>query len=98
MVDLVRLMGIFGDEVFGPAQRWTKPKVTHFRLLAAVLEEPVVRRLHAAGHEFCWSREAQLPDRKHHGWKLVVQRDAVERPTIFMDRKEELVLLHRAQR
>ncbi len=86
MLDLVRLVDLSGR---------TKLKVAQFRPLAAVLDKPVVRKLHTAGHEFLWSPQAQLGERKHAGWELVIECDAVGRSTIFMDRKEELVLLHR---
>ncbi len=89
MLDLVRLVGLFAE--IGR----TKLKVAQFRPLAAVLDKPVVRKLHAAGHEFLWSPEAQLGELKHAGWELVTECDAVGQSTIFMDRKEELVLLHR---
>jgi hypothetical protein len=82
-------------EVSSPAEGQTKPKVAHFRPLASVLNEPVVSKLHAAGHEFCWSDEEQLRARKDEGWRLVLGRDANGHHTIFMDRKEKLVLLHR---
>lgn len=94
LVDLVHLVRLFA-EAFGSAEDQTKLKVARFRPLAAVLNEPVVRNLHAADHEFYWSNEAQLLARKSEGWRLVLGRDAMGRPTIFMDRKEELVLLHR---
>ncbi len=89
MLDLIRLVGLFAEV------GRTKLKVSQFRPLAAVLDKPVVRKLHAAGHEFSWSPEAHLDKRKHAGWELVIECDAVGRPTIFTDRKEELVLLHR---
>ncbi len=89
MLDLVRLVGLFAEV------GRTKLKVAQFRPLAAVLDKPVVRKLHASGHEFYWSPEAQLGERKHAGWNLVIECDAIGRYTIFMDRKEELVLLHR---
>jgi hypothetical protein len=94
VVDAVRLVRLFA-EVFRLAESPTKPKVAHFRPLASVLNEPVVSKLHAAGHEFCWSDEEQMRARKDEGWRLVLGRDANGQPTIFMDRKEKLVLLHR---
>lgn len=97
MVDLVLLMRLFG-KVSGAAEDQTKPKVAHFRPLASVLNEPVVSKLQAAGHEFCWSDEKQLCARKNEGWWLVLGRDAIGRPAIFMDPEEKLVLLHRKTR
>ncbi len=89
MLDLARLTDLFAEV------GRTKPKVAQFRPLAAVLDKPGVRKLHAAGHEFYWSPEAQLGERKHAGWDLVIECDAIGRSTIFVDRREELVLLHR---
>ncbi len=89
MLDLVPLVGLFAEV------GRTTLRVAQFRPLAAVLDKPVVRKLHGAGHEFCWSPEAQLGERKHEGWELVIECDAVGRSTIFVDRKEKLVLLHR---
>jgi DNA mismatch repair protein MutH len=88
MLDLAHLVGLFAEV------GRTKLKVAQFRPLAAVLEKPVVRKLQAAGHEFYWSPQAQLGERKHKGWELVIECDTVGRSTIFMDRKGELVLLH----
>jgi DNA mismatch repair protein MutH len=89
MLDLARLVGLFAEV------GRTELKVAQFRPLAAVLEKPVVRKLQAAGHEFYWSPQAQLGARKHEGWELVIECDAVGRSTLFTDRKGELVLLHR---
>ncbi len=80
MLDLIRLVDLFAEV----GRR--KPKVAQFRPLAAVLDKPVVRKLHAAGHEFLWSPQEQLGQRKHKGWELVIERDAVGRSTICMDR------------
>ncbi len=88
------LISLFG-EAFVTAKGPAKPKIVCFRPLAAVLNKPAVYRLQAAGHEFLWSREEQLRERKLKGWKPVVERDAIGGFTVFMDRMEELVLLHR---
>jgi hypothetical protein len=90
------LMSLF-SETFVTAKGPTKPKIVHFRPLAAVLNESVVCQLQAAGHEFYWSLKDQLRERTLKGWRLVVGRDAIGRLTVFMDRKEQLVLLHRDQ-
>jgi hypothetical protein len=63
--------------------------------LAAVLEEPAVRQLQAARHEFRWSNDAELLARNNEGWWLVLGHGSKEQSTIFMDRKKELVLPHR---
>jgi hypothetical protein len=93
LIDLVHVVRLFAEDC-------KKPKVVCFRPLAAVLNEPAVEKLRAARHEFRWSNEAELVARKHEGWCLVLGCDSnnKELPAIFMDRKEELVLLHRRSR
>jgi hypothetical protein len=94
MIDLVALMGLFG-EVFGLAKNWRVPTVARFERLEDAEQEKVFRDLKAAGHEFGWVREARLRQLKREGWKPVFERDKIGRPTIFMDRLQELVLVHR---
>jgi len=93
LIDLVQVVRLFAEDC-------KKPMVVCFRPLAAVLNEPAVEKLRAARHEFRWSNEAELVARKHEGWWLVLGCDSndKERPAIFMDRKKELVLLHRRSR
>ena len=91
LIDLVHVVRLFAEDC-------KKPKVVCFRPLAAVLNEPAVEKLRTARHEFRWSNEAELVARKHEGWWLVLGHDSKGQPTIFMDRKEELVLLHRRSR
>jgi hypothetical protein len=88
LIDHVRAVRLFADDC-------KKPNVVCFRPLAAVLDEPAVQKLQAARHEFRWSNEAELLARKNEGWWLVLGHDSKGQPTIFMDRKEELILLHR---
>jgi hypothetical protein len=49
-----------------------------------------------AGHTLSWARETRLRQLKREGWKPVFERDMMGRPSIFMHRLEELVLVHRA--
>jgi hypothetical protein len=88
LIDLVHAVRLFAEDC-------KKPKVACFRPLAAVLDEPAVQRLQAARHEFCWSNEAEVLARKNEGWWLVLGHDSKGQPMIYMDRNEELVLLHR---
>ncbi len=92
---IANLMSLFG-EAFVTAKGPTKPKIVRFQPLAAVLNESVVCQK-AAGHEFCWSQKEQLRERMLKGWRLVFGSDAVGRLMVFMDRKKQLVLLHRDQ-
>jgi hypothetical protein len=91
MIDLVAFASLF-CEVLGA---WTKPKVARIQPLADAQNEPVVRKLKADGHELYWCKEARLRQAKRDGWIPVHERDAIGRPTIFVDRNKELVLLHR---
>lgn len=93
-VDLADLMRLFAEGSRTVEGRKSLT-VAHFRPLATVLDEPAVRELHAAGHEFSWANETQLLARKDEGWRLVFGRDARGRTTILMDHNEELILLHR---
>ncbi|MFZ0149121.1 MAG: hypothetical protein WBG18_23235 [Xanthobacteraceae bacterium] len=94
MIDLVALAGLFG-EAFGLTKNWTAPNVARFERLEDAEQEKAVRDLKAAGHEFGWVRETRLRQLKREGWKPVFERDKIGRPTIFMDRLQELVLVHR---
>jgi hypothetical protein len=94
MIDLVALAGLFG-EAFGLTKNWTVPAIARFERLEDAEQEPVVRDLKATRHELFWARETRLRQLKREGWKPVFERDKIGRPTIFMDRNQELVLVHR---
>jgi len=95
MIDLAALGGLFVD-VFGISKEWSTPKMIRFEHLDDILHEKVVRDLEAEGHELIWVREARLRPLQREGWKPVIERDKFGRPSIFVDRREELVLVHRA--
>jgi hypothetical protein len=94
MIDLAALVSLFG-EALGATKGWTQPRIARFERLDDAERETVVHELRAAGHELQWGRETHLRQLKRDGWKPVFERDAIGRPTIFMDRLEELVLVHR---
>jgi hypothetical protein len=95
MIDLAALGSLFVD-VFGISKEWSTPKMIRFEHLDDILHEKVVRDLEAEGHELIWVREARLRPLQREGWKPVIERDKFGRPSIFVDRREELVLVHRA--
>jgi len=95
MIDLAALGSLFVD-VFGISKEWSTPKMRRFEHLDDILHEKVVRDLEAEGHELIWVREARLRPLQREGWKPVIERDKFGRPSIFVDRREELVLVHRA--
>jgi hypothetical protein len=74
---------------------WFRPKVVRFESLLDAEEEQVVRRLRAKGHELHWVLETRLHQLKRDGWKPVTQWDNTGRRSIFMDHREEIVLLHK---
>jgi hypothetical protein len=92
MIELVGLAALFVD-VFGAASGWTEPKAVR---IDDAQQEPVARDLVKAGHRLRWARQATLRQRKREGWKPVFERDAIGRPTIFLDRRGGTVLLHHA--
>jgi hypothetical protein len=94
MIDLVALMGLFA-EIFPATKGWREPKVERVEHLDAMESEEVVTSLKANGHELSWARETSMRRLKREGWAPVVERDRLGRPTIFTDRLQELVLVHR---
>jgi hypothetical protein len=74
---------------------WFRPKVVRLEYLMDAEDEEVVRRLRAKGHELHWILETRLGEFQRDGWKPVTQWDKTGRRSIFMDNREELILLHR---
>ena len=74
---------------------WFRPKVVRLEYLMDAEDEDVVRRLRAKGHELHWVLETRLREFQCDGWKPVTQWDKIGRRSIFMDRREEIILLHR---
>jgi len=91
MIDLAALAALF----FDASKEWTEPKVARFDPLSDAEKEEVVLNLQKRGHELQWVRDARLRALKRAGWAPVYERDAIGRPTIFTDRLQELVLIHR---
>ena len=96
MIDLAALGSLF-VEIFGASKDWREPKVAQFDRLEDANKEQAVRDLEAKGHKLQWvrSEEGRLRGLKRNGWTPVVERDWVGRPTVFMDRKSEVILVHR---
>jgi hypothetical protein len=91
MIDLAALAALF----FDASKDWTEPKVARFDPLSDAEKEEVVLSLRKKGHELQWVRDTRVRALKRKGWKPVYERDAIGRPTIFTDRLQELVLVHR---
>ena len=94
MIDLAALGSLF-VEVFGVSKDWREPKIARFDPLEDANKEQIVRDLQAKGHKLQSINELRLREAKRNGWKPVVERDLVGRPTVFMDRLSELILVHR---
>jgi hypothetical protein len=84
-------------EIFGASKEWREPKIARFDPLEDAEKERIVRDLKAKGHRLQWVREHRLRQLKLDGWTPVVERDLVGRPTVFMDRLSELILVHRSE-
>jgi hypothetical protein len=80
---------------FGELAVWFRPKVVRLEYLMDAEDEEVVRRLRTMGHELHWVLETRLREFQSDGWKPVTKWDKTGRRSIFMDNREELVLLHR---
>ena len=94
MVDVIGLAGLFA-ELFPATKRWREPKVERVGHLADMDNEEVVIKLKAKGHEVGWPNAIRMRQLKREGWTPVVERDRLGRPTVFVDHKEELILVHR---
>ena len=74
---------------------WFRPKVVRFEHLLDAEEEQAVRRLRAKG-ELHWALETRfLRQLQRDGWRAATQWDNTGRRSIFMDHREEIVLLHK---
>ena len=74
---------------------WFRPKVVRVESLLDAEEAQVVRRLRAKGHELHWALETRLHQLQRDGWKPVTIWDNAGHRSIFMDHREEIVLLHK---
>jgi hypothetical protein len=84
------LVGAFGGLIV-----WFRPKVIRLEHLLDAEDEEVVRRLRPKGHDLHWVLETRLREFESDGWKFVTRWDKTGRRSIFMDNREEVVLLHR---
>ena len=94
MVDLIGLGTLFA-EIFPATKGWREPKAERIERLDGMDREDVVIGLRAKGHEIEWARDAWMRQLKSEGWALVVEHDRLGRPTIFTDRFQEFILVHR---
>jgi len=83
------------EGVAGGLAVWFRPKVVRLEYLMDAEDEEVVRRLRTKGYELHWVLETRLREFQRDGWKPVTQWDKTGRRSIFMDFREEIVLLHR---
>jgi hypothetical protein len=90
MIDLAELTSLF----FEASKQWTEPKVATMHRLSDIKREPAYQALLTQGCKTHWANEARVRQIKSEGWKPVAERDAIGRPTIFMDRNREMVLMY----
>ena len=90
MIEIPSLATIFAELI----KDWSKCKKVCIDL-NEIDNEPVVQKLKAKGHKIEMRNELELRALARKGWKPVIERDAIGRPSIFVDRLEELVLVHR---
>ena len=83
------------EVAFGGLAVWFRPKVVRLDYLMDAEDVEVVRHLRAKGHELHWVLETRLREFQRDGWKPVTQWDKTGRRSIFMDDREEIILLHR---
>jgi hypothetical protein len=76
---------------------WFRPKVVRFEHLLDAEEEQAVRRLRDKGHELHWALEKRSRQLQRDGWRPVIQWDNAGGRSIFMDDREEIILLHRSK-
>src|SRR5262245_50419 len=93
MIDLAALGSLF-VEIFGASKEW-QPKIARIDPPEDAEKEQIVRDLKAKKHELQWINELRLREAKRNGWTPVVERDLIGRPTVYMDRLSELILVHR---
>jgi hypothetical protein len=91
MIDLAALAALF----YETSKEWREPTVIRIAPLAAAEQEPIVQAIKAQGHQLRWIREEGLRQMARDGWKPVTERDKIGRPSIFMDKASELLLVHR---
>jgi hypothetical protein len=76
---------------------WLRPKVVRFEHLLDAEEEQAVRRLRGKGHDLHWALEKRSRQLQRDGWRPVIQWDNAGGRSIFMDDREEIILLHRSK-
>jgi hypothetical protein len=91
MIDLAGLASLS----FEASNERREPNVVRMHQLADIMHEPVYQRHEADGHEMRWANEAMARELSQEGWRSVTERDAIERLTVFMDSRGEVVLMFR---
>ena len=93
MFDLMAFVGLFKDAL-GAAKNWTEENIAIIDTNEAD-QEPAVRALKDKGHKVERLRVEKMRRLHREGWRPIVKRDKILRPTVFMDRLKELMLFHR---
>jgi hypothetical protein len=90
MMDLASITSL----LFETSKEWTAPKIVRMHRLAHIEREPAYLQLKADGNEMVWASETKIRQLAREGWRPVTERDAILRPTIFMDRNSEVLLMY----
>lgn len=77
------------------SEEWRNPNVIQIWPLNDIENEPAYQRITQEGHQVSWVAEHRLRSVSRDGWLPVTERDRVGRPSVFMDRNKELLLMYR---
>lgn len=77
------------------SEEWRNPNVIQIWPLDDIENEPAYQRIINEGHEVRWVAERRLRAVSRDGWQPVTERDRLGRPSVFMDRNNELLLMYR---
>jgi len=89
MIELGTILGLLGPL----AKNWTQPEVVPLDPISDIENEPAYQERKATGARFRWVIEGKLRAREREGWKPFYDRDGLQRPTVYVDRKRELLLM-----
>jgi hypothetical protein len=91
MIDPSGILGV----LYSLSKEWREPSIAIMSPISKVEDEPAYKKTVAEGCELCWVRLGKIRERHRNGWKPLTERDKLGRPTIFMDRNKEQVLMLR---
>lgn len=63
--------------------------------LTAIRNERAFQNAENSGHKLHWTDKNSIRRRQREGWRPLVQRDALMRPHVFIDGREELLMMYK---